>query len=89
MFSSANAATVMAGLVSAIHEFPFAETWMPGIKPGMTACLGGISEALPRCDSGPVAQGIEHLPSKQRVEGSNPSGITKNTSGTGSHQDTG
>jgi hypothetical protein len=25
---------------------------------------------------GPVAQGIEHLPSKQRVEGSNPSGIT-------------
>src|SRR6478736_4813321 len=23
---------------------------------------------------GPVAQGIEHLPSKQRVEGSNPSG---------------
>ena len=26
---------------------------------------------------GPVAQGIEHLPSKQRVEGSNPSGTAK------------
>src|SRR6185312_16846520 len=25
---------------------------------------------------GPVAQGIEHLPSKQRVAGSNPAGIT-------------
>jgi hypothetical protein len=31
----------MAGLVPAIHVFGSAKTWMPGIKPGMTAGKSG------------------------------------------------
>src|SRR6478672_1761806 len=37
-----------------------------------------VDRKLNPTNRGPVAQGIEHLPSKQRVEGSNPSG-TANT----------
>src|SRR5262249_60807096 len=56
---------------------PRSETWIAAMNQ-QRRYFFNYSDYIPA--RGPVAQGIEHLPSKQRVEGSNPSGTAKSSS---------
>src|SRR5262245_58198689 len=56
---------------------PRSKTWIAGMNQ-QRRYFFNYSDYIPA--RAPVAQGIEHLPSKQRVEGSNPSGTAKSSS---------